>query len=64
MQDGHAVFELDGERVDAPAGTLVFARPAATRTAFAVEPGTTIVAFGASPGKPYEPNGWELWAPF
>jgi hypothetical protein len=64
VQEGHAVFELDGERVDAPAGTLVFARPAATRTAFAVEPGTTIVAFGASPGKPYEPNGWELWAPY
>jgi hypothetical protein len=24
---GHAVFELDGDRVDAPAGTLVFAPP-------------------------------------
>ena len=64
VQEGHAVFELDGERVDAPAGTLVFARPAATRTAFAVEAGTTIVAFGATPGKPYVANGWELWAPY
>ena len=25
---GHAVFEIDGDRVDAPAGTLVFAPPA------------------------------------
>ena len=25
---GRAVFELDGERLDAPAGTFVFARPA------------------------------------
>ena len=24
---GHAVFEVDGERLDAPAGTLVFPRP-------------------------------------
>jgi mannose-6-phosphate isomerase-like protein (cupin superfamily) len=28
VQRGRATFELDGERVDAPAGTLVFVRPA------------------------------------
>jgi hypothetical protein len=28
---GHAVFELDGDRVDAPAGTLVFASPRTKR---------------------------------
>ncbi len=33
------------------------------RTAFAEEPGTTIVAVGGVPGKAYEPDGWELWAP-
>ena len=33
------------------------------RTAFAEEPGTTIVAIGGVPGKPYEPVGWEIWAP-
>src|ERR1700741_2788165 len=32
VQRGRATFELDGERVDAPAGTLVFARPAVKRT--------------------------------
>ena len=63
VQRGRAVFELDGERVDAPAGTLVLARPGVKRTAFAEEPGTTILAVGGTPGKAYEPDGWELWAP-
>ena len=49
--------------MDAPAGTLVFARPGVKRTAFAEEPGTTIVALGGTPGKAYEPDGWEVWAP-
>jgi len=60
---GRAVFELDGDRVDAPAGTLVFARPGVKRTALAEEPETTIIALGGTPGKAYEPHGWELWAP-
>jgi len=64
VQAGRARFELDGEQVDAPAGTFVFARPAVRRTAFAEEPGTTIVAIGGRPGHAYEPNGWEVWAPF
>ena len=60
---GRAVFELDGDRVDAPAGTLVFASPGVKRTAVAEEPETTIIALGGTPGQAYEPNGWELWAP-
>jgi hypothetical protein len=60
---GRAVFELAGDRVDAPTGTLVLARPGVKRTAFAEEPGTTIIALGGTPGKAYEPDGWELWAP-
>jgi hypothetical protein len=60
---GRAVFELDGDRVVAPAGTLVFAHPGVQRTAVAEEPQTTIIALGGTPGKAYEPNGWELWAP-
>jgi len=63
VQRGRATFELDGERVDAPAGTFVFARPSVKRTAFAEEPGTTIVALGGTPGKAYEPSGWEIWTP-
>ena len=60
---GRARFEIDGENVDAPTGTFVFVRPAAKRTAFAEEPGTTIVAMGGTPGKAYESHGWEIWAP-
>ena len=60
---GRAVFELDGDRVAAPAGTFVFAPPGVKRTAFAEEPETTVIALGGTPGKAYEPDGWELWAP-
>jgi hypothetical protein len=63
VQSGRARFELDGDTVDAPAGTFVFTPPGVKRTAFAEEPGTTIVAVGAVPGKAYEPVGWELWMP-
>jgi tetratricopeptide (TPR) repeat protein len=62
VHSGRAVFELDGERRDAPAGTFVFVKPGVKRTAFAQEPGTTVVVVGATPGKPYEDVGWELWA--
>jgi tetratricopeptide (TPR) repeat protein len=64
VQSGRARFELDGEHVDAPAGTFVFARPSVKRTAFAEEPETTILAVGGTPGEVYQPDGWELWAPF
>ena len=62
VQAGRARFELDGEQVDAPAGTFVFVRPGVRRTAFAEDPGTTIVAIGATPGKAYEVFGWEAWS--
>jgi mannose-6-phosphate isomerase-like protein (cupin superfamily) len=64
VTQGHAVFELDGERRDAPAGTFVFVEPEVKRTAFAEETGTTIVAIGGVPGKAYEVSGWEVWAPY
>jgi hypothetical protein len=60
---GHAAFELDGDRVDAPAGTLVFAAPRMKRTAVAHEPGTVIIAIEGTPGEAYVPRGWELWSP-
>jgi tetratricopeptide (TPR) repeat protein len=44
VHSGRATFELDGDRVDAPAGTFVF-------------------ALGGSPGKVYEPSGFEIWSP-
>ena len=63
VQRGRARFELDGERVDAPAGTFVFVRTGVKRTAFAEEAGTTLVALGGTPGEAYQPEGWEIWAP-
>ncbi len=63
VQSGRATFELDGERIDAPEGTFVFADPGVKRTAFAEEPGTTVIALGGTPGQAFEPNGWEVWAP-
>ena len=57
---GRAVFELDGDQVDAPAGTFVFARPGVKRTAVAEEPGTTIVALGGTPGKRTRPPAGAL----
>jgi hypothetical protein len=60
---GQAVFEVDGDRVEAAAGTFLFVPSGVKRTAFAEEPGTTILALGAIPGKVYEPTGWELFAP-
>jgi tetratricopeptide (TPR) repeat protein len=61
---GRARFEIDGETVDAPAGTLVFCAPEADRTAFAEEPGTAVLAVGSTVGEPYHGGGWEVWAPF
>jgi tetratricopeptide (TPR) repeat protein len=60
---GRAAFELDGDPVVAPAGTLVFVRPGVKRMAVAEEPETTIIAIGGTPGKAYETDGWELWEP-
>jgi mannose-6-phosphate isomerase-like protein (cupin superfamily) len=60
---GRATFEIDGEKVDAPEGTLLFAKPGVKRTAFAEEDGTTILVVGGEVGKPYEAFGWEVWMP-
>jgi len=59
---GRATFELDAERVDAPAGTLVFLRdPSVRRHAVAEEPGTTVLAVGGKPGEPFSPSAWEWY---
>jgi hypothetical protein len=60
---GRARFELDGQSLDAPEGTFVFVDRGVRRTAFAEEPGTTLLAFGGIPGEAYESSGWEAWAP-
>jgi quercetin dioxygenase-like cupin family protein len=61
VTEGHATFTVEGEQVDAPAGTIVFVRdPAVTRGAVAREPGTTILSVGGKPGEVYRPRPWEL----
>jgi hypothetical protein len=58
---GHATFTVDGEQVDAPAGTLLFVSdPSLMRTAVAHEVGTTVVCVGGWPDRVFEPSHWEL----
>jgi hypothetical protein len=55
---GRATFTLDGQEIDAPAGTYVFVRdPTVHRHAVAAEPGTTVLSFGGPPT--FEPSAWE-----
>jgi hypothetical protein len=59
---GHARFTVDGEELDAPAGTLVFVRdPASRRGATAAAPDTTVLVVGGTVGKAFEPSPWESW---
>jgi len=58
--EGHAVFTVDGEEVDAPPGTLVFVPdPESKRGAVAQEPGTIVLALGGKPGEAYSVQRWE-----
>ena len=60
MLEGRATLTVDGEDVDAPAGTLVFVEePAARRAAVAAEDGTTVLAIGGPVGEAYRPPPWE-----
>ena len=59
---GRARFTLDGEELDAPAGTIVFLpEHDVTRKAVAVEEGTTVLALGGWPDKPFAPSQWEWY---
>jgi hypothetical protein len=57
--DGKATFEVDGEIVDAPAGTFVFVRPESRRKATG---DGTVLALGGTPGEAYQAIDWgEAW---
>jgi quercetin dioxygenase-like cupin family protein len=57
--DGRATFEVDGETVDAPPGTLVFVAPEARRKATG---DGTVLAVGAAPGEAYQGVDWgDAW---
>ena len=55
VHEGHARFRVDGQDVDAPAGTFVSALDVrTTRSAVALEDNTVVLVIGAEPGAPYE----------
>jgi hypothetical protein len=57
--DGNPTFEVDGETIDAPAGTLVSVPPGSRRKATGTG---TILALGATPGEAYQALNWgEAW---
>jgi Cupin domain len=56
---GRATFTVDGETLDAPAGTLVHVTPGERRTAFAEEADTVVLAVGGTVGQPFEVHGWD-----
>lgn len=61
---GHALFTVDGEKIDAPAGTIVFVRdPALLRAARATADDTTILMVGGPVGVPYTVSRWEASLP-
>ena len=61
---GRATFTVDGEAIDAHAGTFVLVRdPAAKRKAVAQDEQTTILVVGGRPGEVYTPPEWERSAP-
>jgi tetratricopeptide (TPR) repeat protein len=53
--NGAATFEIDGETIEAPEGSIVTVQPSANRKATAKDDGTTILVVGGTPGKAYEP---------
>jgi hypothetical protein len=57
--NGRATFVVDGETVDAPAGTCVLAVPGERREARAEEPGTVVLVVGAPVGEAYRIAPWE-----
>ena len=60
---GHATFTVDGEEIDAPAGTIVFLDdPEQRRHAIATEAGTTVLAIGGEPGA-HPISSWEYIFP-
>jgi tetratricopeptide (TPR) repeat protein len=60
---GHATFTVDGEAVDAPAGTLVYLDDVKQRrSAVAKEPNTTVLAIGGKPGV-HAVSDWEYVFP-
>jgi hypothetical protein len=60
---GHATYRVDGEDIDAPAGTFLYVpEPATTRGAVARDAGTCMRIVGAQPGAAFSPSDWHTEA--
>ena len=60
VTSGVAVFTVAGERIAAPAGTMVHVSdPVTMRGAVAEKAPATILTVGAAPGRPFTPGAWE-----
>ena len=60
VASGRATFTIEGEEVDAPAGTFLYVRePAVRRSAVAREAGTAVFAVGGTPGEAFAVSPWE-----
>jgi len=64
VMSGRALFTVDGEEIDAPAGTIVFVRdPALLRGARATADATTIFMVGGPADRSYSVSRWEAALP-
>jgi quercetin dioxygenase-like cupin family protein len=60
VASGRATFTVEGEEVDAPAGTFVYVQdPNAMRSAVSEDDRTAILCLGGTPGEAFEISPWE-----
>ena len=60
---GHAIYRVEGEEIDAPAGTFLYMPdPTVVRGVVAREAGTTMLVVGAEPGCVFAPSDWDTEA--
>lgn len=58
VMEGLVEYDLDGQKIKAPAGTLLSVKPKVRRGATALADNTTILIVGAPIGKTYQPPEW------
>ena len=57
---GHATYRVEGEEIDAPAGTFLYVPdPATVRGVVARDAGTVMLVVGAEPGAVFTPSEWD-----
>jgi hypothetical protein len=62
---GGCTFTIDGDEVDAPAGTVVFVGdPGAKRSSVATEDGTILLAVGGKRGEAFRPSPYDAMSEF